>query len=341
MKNLIQELHSLLFEYKRDVTEKILGSKIEKAASEDGTTLAKVLDTLEQADPSKNKQYVEWLCKQYIQKLFKLEDINRANETLLRFDKIKNKLEQKDINKYTFHQLESLMDKHFDDVVLDVDAKDVEGAKIVYNGPLGQLTIPSTRKASCELGKGTKWCTAANKNNMFDHYHKQGPLYIWKDKSGEKYQFHFESGQFMDDKDVPISDAKVEEFRHKNPVLKKLFAHNEENLIDNLTTENGRRAIVSYALKFVKLPWKQLEDKIMSSKNPEMALAYSKSILKKPWPDGEKIIAADAKSAFEYATEVLKKKWPEGEETLLKHRHYGALYTQKFPKSSFKDFAKK
>ena len=148
MTTLLQELNNFLFEYKRDITEKKLGDKLEKVASEDGSTLAKALDILEKIDPTKNKQYVEWLCRQYIQQKFRLEDKNRVIEVLTRFEKIKNRLEQKDINRYNFHELQSLMDKHFEEVVLDVDAKTVKGAKVLYNGPLGQLSIPSTKAAA-------------------------------------------------------------------------------------------------------------------------------------------------------------------------------------------------
>ena len=342
MTTLLQELNNFLFEYKRDITEKKLGDKLEKVASEDGSTLAKALDILEKIDPTKNKQYVEWLCRQYIQQKFRLEDKNRVIEVLTRFEKIKNRLEQKDINRYNFHELQSLMDKHFEEVVLDVDAKTVKGAKVLYNGPLGQLSIPSTKAAACELGAGTKWCTAAKSNNMFAHYNSSGPLYIWKDKSGEKYQFHFESNQFMDDKDSPISNAKVEEFRLKNPVTKKLFLEKEKELLDKMKTDSEQRAVIGYGNKFIKpARWKDLEERILSTKNFEMALRYAESYLEKAWPEGEHLIALDAKSAYQYAKNILKKKWPEGEEIIMKNRHYGVLYTQLFPKSSFKDFAKK
>ena len=343
MTTLLQELSSILLEYKREITEKSLGSKLSSAGdADDGSSLAKVLDTLEEADPTKNKQYVEWMCRQYIQGKFKLEDHLRVKEVLVRFEKIKNKLDQRDVNKYNFHELQNLMDEHFEDVKLnDVDAKAVKGAKILYDGPHGQLAIPTNKKASCELGSGTKWCTAGRENNQFTNYNSRGPLYIWKDKSGEKYQFHFETGQFMNDKDQPISDAKVDEFRNKSPVIKKLFAQKESELIQKLKTDGQINAMTSYGGKFVKGHWPALEKQVLDDNNAKAATAYVIDVLKKPWPAGEKLISTDPEQAYRYAVHVLKKPWPEGEKAILKDRHWGVLYSQKFPKTSFKDFAKK
>ena len=109
-----------------------------------------------------------------------------------------------------------------------------------------------------------------------------------------------------------------------------------------MKTDSEQRAVIGYGNKFIKpARWKDLEERILSTKNFEMALRYAESYLEKAWPEGEHLIALDAKSAYQYAKNILKKKWPEGEEIIMKNRHYGVLYTQLFPKSSFKDFAKK
>lgn len=59
--------------------------------------------------------------------------------------------------------------------------------------------------ASCELGSGTEWCTATGKTKKyFKDYIKKGPLYIFDNGRGEKYQFHYESASFMDKNDRSI-----------------------------------------------------------------------------------------------------------------------------------------
>jgi hypothetical protein len=61
--------------------------------------------------------------------------------------------------------------------------------------------------ASCQLGAGTEWCTATgNTDEWFLNYINQGNIYIIINKSNikDKYQFHYESDQFMDPNDIDI-----------------------------------------------------------------------------------------------------------------------------------------
>ena len=63
--------------------------------------------------------------------------------------------------------------------------------------------------ASCELGSGTDWCTATGRtDSFFQDYISQGDIYVIISKSDpkEKYQFHYETGQFMDRNDRGIFD---------------------------------------------------------------------------------------------------------------------------------------
>jgi len=72
------------------------------------------------------------------------------------------------------------------------------------------VLIPNTEEAACYVGSGTQWCTAAtNAENYFWEYRLDGPIYVvLTDKLG-KYQFHFESAQYMDEKDRPIGNTGV------------------------------------------------------------------------------------------------------------------------------------
>ena len=81
-----------------------------------------------------------------------------------------------------------------------------EGAEKVYEDEKWIVIVPHTQEASCYYGKGTQWCTAAdNSYNYFDHYNKQGLLYINILKGTDtKYQFHFETGSYMDATDTDI-----------------------------------------------------------------------------------------------------------------------------------------
>ncbi len=84
---------------------------------------------------------------------------------------------------------------------------------------------PNTRAAACELGRGTEWCTSATESeNAFWTYAPDGPLYvILTDKMG-KFQFQFESDQFMDIHDHPLSEEDRNKLIAAYPELKTIFA---------------------------------------------------------------------------------------------------------------------
>ena len=82
---------------------------------------------------------------------------------------------------------------------------------------------PKTYAASCKLGQGTRWCTATTEDDSyFKKYTKSGPLYINinKNNPAEKYQLHFESGQYMDREDEEIS---LSDLFDQFPSLRKAY----------------------------------------------------------------------------------------------------------------------
>ena len=97
---------------------------------------------------------------------------------------------------------------------------------IVYDGITVRIRHPKTKRAACYYGRGTKWCTAATKgDNYFDEYNKDGPLYIIIPKTpsypGEKYQFHEESGQYLNEKDEVFD--KGEFIKRYEPDIEKIY----------------------------------------------------------------------------------------------------------------------
>jgi Leucine-rich repeat (LRR) protein len=79
------------------------------------------------------------------------------------------------------------------------------------------------------------WCTASPNLSFYETYIAQGPLFVVfpQDDKGqvgnrtglpfERYQFHFESNQFMDRKDHRLDDGDVVGFFNNRPVLKEFF----------------------------------------------------------------------------------------------------------------------
>jgi hypothetical protein len=345
-----------IVEYKREVTLQKLGTGIATSAQREKLTAEQVIEVLEQIDPTPHKQYVPWLAKQYISGQFRTEDSNRVQETLVNFTKLKSRLpvEQRDIGRFDFYKLDELVDKLINPELSTKQTQTstdgtfpvVPDSQVLYNGPLGQLSIPETKEASCELGSGTKWCTASHGKNMYKEYSKNGPLYVWRDKSGDKFQFHFEESQFMDARDKPIEHKLLTYFRTQHPVLKKLFAQKEAEIAKkpyvayNYANDvikgpfpAGEAAIATdtlaaplYASNVLKGRWPAAEEAIAT--NPKAAAEYAKHIIKGRWPAAEEAIASDAESAYLYTIHVIKGRWPVGEAAIASNTFYAYLYAR-------------
>ena len=162
--------------------------------------------------PNKMGKYGKWLLGIYLKGNLKTEDLYKATQYLQTFVKFNGKIEQKDIMKYkSLQELYSVVEPFISNpdqaaTKSEEVRKIKEGAEKVYEDNKWMVIVPHTQEASCYYGKGTQWCTAAdNSYNYFDHYNKQGLLYINILKGTDtKYQFHFETGSYMDATDTDI-----------------------------------------------------------------------------------------------------------------------------------------
>jgi len=165
--------------------------------------------------------YATWMTKKIADKVLKSEDIYKWKDYFQIFNRRKKEFKSPDINTYkTQADINQFIKKAVEfkdqekedptkkkgvsktDKFSDLKIGEVDGFD-VYEIPKGRKDLYNT---SCELGSGTEWCTATGKSsNYFNKYIDEGPLYIFmKPGSDEKYQFHFESGQFMDKDDQSI-----------------------------------------------------------------------------------------------------------------------------------------
>jgi hypothetical protein len=198
-------------------------------------------------------QTLTWIINSYITKsINKLEDIQSRLKPAI--EKLKL-LAKKDSN-YTkqltnitkfagLKGLEAYLDEEPQKNLLEeliktsTINKGREGGKVIFDGNDIKIIKPVTKEGACYYGRGTKWCTSATEsNNLFEKYNKDGPLYIIQpknpDKDGkEKYQLHFESEQFMDDKDSPVD---LNELIKKYPEIKNVF--DDDGLYDHIINSN-------------------------------------------------------------------------------------------------------
>jgi hypothetical protein len=236
----------------------------------------------------KSGELVFWILHRYLNKapngqygINRWEDISsRLIPALDKFTKLKNKKklppEQRDINRFkSLGQLEDLMDQYPDEELASQKEQasaqekqyyDSGQAQLIYNDPQIKVVVPLTRDASCYFGTNTRWCTAAKQNNMFDSHNKQGPLYIVLIKpENARYQFHWESNQFMDEKD---QDMNPNQLADKYPVLWKIFQPIAEKNKSLVLNQNPSLKVQLAAVKKDGLAIKYIQNP-----SPEVQLA--------------------------------------------------------------------
>lgn len=208
------------------------------------------------------------------------EDLGKVRESLERFDFLKKtktlREVDKDINRYqTYDQLikkvrpfmaaeegsnnvDTLDHKELKAIENQVEyergdkntktALEKEArAKLEYQDDNWVIVWTINKPANVSFGKYSTWCTAGTKyGNMFDHYDKDGKLFVLVKKGyGSKrsidndplvrLQFHFQSNQYMDALDKPI---KIAQFLDENPEVKEYF---KEYIVRHVLPKKGTK----------------------------------------------------------------------------------------------------
>lgn len=187
--------------------------------------------TYNEDKPDKMGKYGKWLLALYQKGNLHQEDLDKVKEYLSYFVKFNNKIEQKDISKVSsVSELYDIVRPFIEDPEQATSNQDAirkikAGADKVYEDDRWLVIVPNTEEAACYYGKGTQWCTAATESdNRFDWYNKEGKLYINIDKqNNHKYQFHFEIGEFNDERNERI-DLPVDEELGLSPSLVSFYA---------------------------------------------------------------------------------------------------------------------
>lgn len=196
------------------------------------------------ADPSDNKKYLFWMIERFLKEPEKkvvlsngvereiqpkrliVEDLNKTSGFLDFFNKfsVHFKEEQRDINIYScvddfFDVVEAKMPSEGDFLSASQMERQYKTEIDVWlDNENWKVVIPKTLEASSAYGSNTRWCTAgSNGKQQFDYHTQKGPLIILinkkadkNDKKTHKFQFHFETNQFMDAHDVTVSNDYLE-----------------------------------------------------------------------------------------------------------------------------------
>ena len=178
-------------------------------------------------------RYGVWIGNLYANGSIKPGDIPELKSALITYDKNKTQLPQiKDCKSLSelIGWVKDLSDD-FKPIRKQSDAK--KNLEKVYEDNEWVVYVPHSHSAARRGGEGTHWCTASEDDFYYNMYSKQGPLYINVRKSdGAKFQFHFETMQFMDADDDPIglnkiglSNGLAEFYTKANPLFKYLMKY--------------------------------------------------------------------------------------------------------------------
>ena len=234
----------LLFEYDQTLTIKNWGGRLLKASEKDPTVRAdrgsdaqrlnEIIHTIESADPTPTRSYVMWLVREYLADAdlkyipgsLRLEDIgSTVAEELANYHTLKTQRqlppEMRDINRLRWRDLRELPEAEKKEVA------DRGRFRTLLDNSEARVIVPEDEAAARFWGQGTRWCTAADKNNQFNFYKEEGPLFViiprHPSHPGEKYQFQIESRQFMDERDEPLEANPLRQLMERLPTVAQLL----------------------------------------------------------------------------------------------------------------------
>jgi len=174
--------------------ESVIEGKLAKKYIDDGKLNKHIYDKLVDIDKSRNKKYVDWMARAYVEYKSKLDQFDVVNdfEELLNKNKLPN--DKRDIYKYKTAEDVYDVVKHYEAVktkgekVREIKHKDAE---VVFDNDEVIIVKPKSVEASALYGANTKWCTSSDKSSYFDDYYysKHSTLYyiIKKNPAGNKY----------------------------------------------------------------------------------------------------------------------------------------------------------
>ena len=155
-------------------------------------------------------KYGVWIGNMYANGGVKPGDIPELKSALFTYNKNKSQLPPLKDCKSLSELIEWVKDLSDDFKPVRKQSKAKTDLKKVYEDNEWVVYVPHSHAAARRGGEGTRWCTASENDYCYNYYSKQGPLYINIRKSdGAKFQFHFETGQFMNADDGPVRLRRI------------------------------------------------------------------------------------------------------------------------------------
>lgn len=210
-----------------------------------GISPEQVFQTVVDADPTPRKKYVEWCLRAWMRNSFQWEDIregasSQVGETLNNFERFKKNIGDPRKDPEGDAKKRSLMSYHYigelhravepwinqellglgtssTRLMKKMDARKarLETFRVTLDSGL-TIDVPLTQFAACHLGQETRWCTAAKRNNLFERYAKDGPLFIFTLPNGDRFQGHIPLTRMQEEWDE--SESRYDAWQVKSDV---------------------------------------------------------------------------------------------------------------------------
>lgn len=169
--------------YKTFIVEGV--KELEEMYVKTGKINPHMFEELKQIDPTETKKYLQWMIKRVMEERSG-ESLSRLKEFIPTFDSLANKnvLQGSEKDIFQYKTIEKLYDKikQYEDVKTAGEAeREIKaGADKVFENQFVVVVHPKNMEASCAYGKGTKWCTAAEKSyNFFDDYYYRNSINLY------------------------------------------------------------------------------------------------------------------------------------------------------------------
>lgn len=176
-----------------------------------------------QADPTKNKKYMDWIVVQYLQESINLESltIKRVHSFLSFFNrpKVKNALTYKlrNIHSYkSFDLLETTLVPMLGQEAF-FTTKEIKSKALLKEFKNYNIYNLTTFEESRILGKGTGWCTSINEDE-FNEYTEKSKLILFESTFNTKFKFLLDT-KTLEFKDQDSNTLNLAVFLSANPEI--------------------------------------------------------------------------------------------------------------------------
>lgn len=194
---------------------------------------AEIIDDVIAIDPTKKKSYSQWLLSKWddekdtivnglksgrIAKLFQHYK-KHSDIQIKECPSVKEGLRMFVPEEDTVLTKSDKPETYVENLGGEVDSSLANDFDIVYDDGDWIIAVPNTYEAECKLGENMRWCTAnyyGNGESYYNNYLSEGGKYYvnfdmtkpesanGKDYPFTRYQFHFETNQFMDKNNNPV-----------------------------------------------------------------------------------------------------------------------------------------